>query len=367
MTKRANSRGAIIRAIACTVAAVLVCGAALAGIATRARAQGAGSIEGRVVDVSGRPIGGARITLDSSARRAQSELDGRFVFRQLPPGTHRLDVRRLGYQPATIAVDVTDRTIRPVITLSAIPQLLDSVRIAERARGLSYSAVVLDDFAQPVLDAQVVVPGSSGQIRTDSAGRFRVRAEKAGTLMLRLRKLGYRPVLTTLRLVAAREDTLRMSRIAQTLPAAEVVERSGFGRDTFVYRDLEARMRWKETGAGVISREELDAQGRASLCDALPHTPTGTRLGLRPTRAWCGPGCILVNGDRLSIGALTTIFADQVEAVEYYPSGSDWSGTMALRCGGETSARRDSWTIRQSRSPGGFVVWLRDSLRTKTP
>jgi hypothetical protein len=202
-----------------------------------------------------------------------------------------------------------------VITLIAIPQVLDSVLVAERGSGLLYSAVVVDDFGQPTPDAQVTALGAGDTTRTDVRGGFHVRASKPGTLMLRLRKLGYVPLLATVRLLGSRVDTLRMARIAQSLVPTEVLERSGFGRDTFVYRDLGARVRWMGQGAGVVSREELEQQGRVSLEESLPHTQTGALLQLKPGMR-VASDCILLNGERPSIWPLRAIFADQVEAVE---------------------------------------------------
>jgi len=206
------------------------------------------------------------------------------------------------------------------------------------------------------------VYGGRSPARTDSAGRFLVVAPARGSLVLRVRKLGFAPVFKTLRALAERTDTLLIRRLAMSLPPAEILEGSGFGRDTFAYRDLSTRMKWRGALAGVISREELDAQGRLSLCDALPFTPTGARLGLTASTA-CGSVSVLLNGEQQTCTPLTAIFADQVEAIEYYPWGSELSGSLKARITGGCGPVRDPPKGLQksqlARLPGSFVIWLR--------
>src|SRR5688572_10275198 len=73
-----------------------------------ALAQGdapAGAIGGRVLDDAGNPVGHARIVVrdvqGGVERRARTDEEGRFDLRALPAARYAIDVRALGYRPAT--------------------------------------------------------------------------------------------------------------------------------------------------------------------------------------------------------------------------------------------------------------------------
>jgi hypothetical protein len=307
-------------------------------------AQSPGEINGRVVDQSGRAVDGAQIALSPGERRAVSLEDGSFVIPGLARGDYKVSARRIGYQPASASVDVRDKPVKVTITLVPIPRVLDSIRVTAKESGVRYSAVVLDQNDLPVTGAEVVAEGIDNGIVTDSLGEFMVPHIWPGTVMLRMRKMGYRAFFRSYRVVADRTDTLRMPRLAQTLTPVEIQERSGFGMDYWAYRDLDQRTRWKGSGAGAISREELEQQGKADLCSAIPHTPGGNRFVFIP--AYVCPRIyanMLIDGSHCERHHLTDFTADEVEVVEYYPGKSDVSGNMAARrCGG-----------------AAFVIWLR--------
>jgi carboxypeptidase family protein len=321
---------------------------ATALISTGAGGQATGDIVGRVVDESGHPIVNARLELLPGSLRVASEDDGHFAFHGVAPGKYSLVARRIGYQPLTTQLEVTASGAKPTIVLVAIPRVLDSVRILERAAVNRYSALVLDDAGAPVPDVSVTVEGVSNTLHTDALGHFVVPKQVHGTLVIRMRKMGYAAYLGSLRMIETRADTLRMSRLAQGLSAVQITEASGFGRDTFVYQDLDQRSRWKTQAAAVISREELSAMGRLNICTALPFTPTGARYY---AFTQCARACVVLNGDGGTPMPATAYYADQIEMVEYYPPKSDGSHSLTARgCGGMTPT---------------LVIWLRKDLPAK--
>jgi hypothetical protein len=107
--------------------------------------------------------------------------------------------------------------------------------------------------------------------------------------------------------------------------------KSGFGKDTFVYKELDQRMRWKGERSYVVSRAEFDQQGTTDLATAIRFSVTGGRYG--GTLSHPMPdGCVIINGERaLRDWPLTAFFADEVEAVEVYPPKSDPSGSLEVR------------------------------------
>jgi protocatechuate 3,4-dioxygenase beta subunit len=310
-----------------------------ATLAAPARGQGPASVIGRVVDAGGQAVVGARVELRPAMRRVVSDEEGRFEFRNVGPGTYTLFVQRIGYQPATMAVAVTESGANPTIVLVAIPRILDSVRIRERANSMRYAATVIDDMGTPVPDVAVVMEGVQNTVRTDSAGHFVVSRKVHGALMIRMRKIGFAPYLGSFEMLAEREDTLRMVRLPQGLSAVQITEASGFGRDTFVYKDLDQRMRWRNHLSSVITREDLAKAGRENLCQV-------TGCGFRD--------CIILDGRGKTSMPAAAFYADQVEAIEAYPPGSDWSGNLSSRgCGGGRGRT--------------LVIWLRKDAVPKPP
>lgn len=300
------------RCFALAATLVLAC----VSIAGNAFAQGTAIVSGRVVDAAAAPVPEALVELRPGSRRAVSDNDGRFEFRNVAPGEYTVAVHRIGYQPASATVDVTASGATPMITLIAIPRVLDSIRIVERVNSMRYAATVLDDAGVPIPDVAVVLEGVVNSIRTDSAGHFVIPRNVHGALMLRMRKMGYAPYFGSFEMLAAREDTLRMFRLPQSLSAVQITEESGFGRDTFVYKDLDQRMRWRDHKSSLITRDVLAKAGRSSLC-----TVVGCRFS----------DCTIIDGTRNNLMPVAAYYADQVETVEVYPPGSDWSGTLAAR------------------------------------
>ncbi len=85
------------RQIAPIVAVMFAC----AALPISARAQtGTAAIVGEVVDSSsGRPVSQVQVSVSGTSLRAVSDLAGRFVIRDVPPGVHAVEARRIGYAP----------------------------------------------------------------------------------------------------------------------------------------------------------------------------------------------------------------------------------------------------------------------------
>jgi hypothetical protein len=324
------------------------------------QAQSAGAVRGKVVDENGSAIENARVELLPDSRSAITLDDGRFAIVGVRLGTYVLSVRRIGYVPATRSVAVRDSTPTVTIRLVAIPEQLDSIRILEKSAGIRYSAVVLDQNDVPVVGAEVVAMGIDNKLETDSLGRFTVPQLARATLMLRIRKIGYAAYFNSLRMLAERADTIRMPRLATTLSRVEINERSGFGMDEWAYRDLDQRTRWKGSGAGAISREELAQHGTENLCNAMPATPSGNHYVFISSFA-CPRTFynVLIDGVSCQKRMLTDFTADEVETIEYFPGpssdkihmNSDFSGNLAARgC-----------------APEVYVIWLRHEAEKATP
>jgi hypothetical protein len=316
-----------------------------------ADAQGSNTLRGRVIDETSRPVSFAQIQLNPGDRRVVADQNGDFTIASIDDGEYQLRVRRIGFEPTLVTVRLPLEQSPFRITMTALPRVLDSVRIRERGPLVRYTGIVLDDLDQPVINAEVIAAGASDHgVRTDSAGYFRLAKAQKGTLVLRVRKFGYTPYFGSLSLRIDREDTIRVKRHPTDLPEAYIRAESGFGRDTFAYIELDSRMRWKLSTGGVASREELDMWADMDLCQALMRTPLGGKMGLRASDCSL-PRCVIIDGLQPLIRPLNAFVAGEVEAFEFH--AKDWTGTIALRkglfCGPRSGAS----------GAGGYVIWLR--------
>ena len=300
-------------------------------------AQGPNTLRGRVIDETSRPVPFAQIAMLPGDRRIVTDQNGDFAIAGLENGEYELRLRRVGFSPTQVKVRLPLEESQFRITMTGLPRVLDSVRIRERASALRYTGIVLDDFNQPVVGAEVIAAGASDLgVRTDSAGHFRLAKAQKGMLVLRIRRFGYTPYFGSLTLSAEREDTIRVKRHAQDLPEAYIRIESGFGRDTFAYIELDSRMRWKVPGSGVASREDLDRWGEMDLCQALMRTAAAASMELRESHC-PQPQCIIIDGLQPVIRPLNSFLAAEVEAVEFHRR--DMTGTINSRKGVACSPR----------------------------
>jgi TonB-dependent receptor len=71
-------------------------------------AQGAGSVQGKVSDKeTGEALIGANVTIENTGIGAASDLNGEYLLRSVAPGTYRLRVTYIGYDPVSVEVKVS--------------------------------------------------------------------------------------------------------------------------------------------------------------------------------------------------------------------------------------------------------------------
>ena len=73
----------------------------------RVAAPGTATVSGTVVDGNGQPIANAHVSIAEGTNAATTDSSGAFTLSGQPTGTHALVVRRLGYMPIEIAVNLT--------------------------------------------------------------------------------------------------------------------------------------------------------------------------------------------------------------------------------------------------------------------
>lgn len=151
----------------------------LAAAPSLAQAQDGGSIVGEVVDQATlEPVAGATATVVSHPLSDDTNEDGHFSLRGVPPGNISVRIERLGYIGVVGEVEVRSNSVTFVrLPLAPMAFLLDELRVvADRSEvevedGGSYSEIIPDesDSARNALELLTArVPSLT--VRTDATG-----------------------------------------------------------------------------------------------------------------------------------------------------------------------------------------------------
>lgn len=258
-----------------------------------------GVLSGVVRDEAGRPVEDADVLLMQLRTRARSRGDGTFVFDQIENGKYTVQVRRIGFNPASLKVSVKDGTGTAVITLKRVPFSLPSVVTLADRGGLS--GVVADTGYRPLSGVKVQVVGTNQQIETDSVGAFYLPV-RPGHYMVVLRRGGFRRQVVS---VTVPPDTGRKI-AAWLLPEAHDSD-PRYGAMLF---DQHVRvMRAAPATSKFLSREDIDRLGFTDL----------RAIGSYASGRLMNPDCpVMENGDPKRTLPLWAITAKDLEFVEAY-------------------------------------------------
>jgi outer membrane receptor protein involved in Fe transport len=182
-------------AIAAAIPALTI---TLPHVAAAQQPAATGQVSGQVRDALDRPLAGAGVRLENVqgqvVARTQTDRDGRFVLRDVPPGVYSLVSERTGYETATSVVTVSEGgTATSNLTLAASQSLnlsLAEQRLNEARNGLSpdigTSVYTIDRQAiqsQPSGDAtpleQVLLQAPGVNLDSKEGGSFHIRGEHA--------------------------------------------------------------------------------------------------------------------------------------------------------------------------------------------
>jgi hypothetical protein len=197
--------------------------------------------------------------------------------------------------------------------------------------------VVHNDKGQPVLNAEVTVPGTGVEQRTDSTGTFALTGLPSGTQTLDVRAIGFEPKRLVIDLTPARLTTLDvvLGRRVQTLAAVRVY---GTGSS----RLAEFQRRLKSGWGHILTPGDIEKRNPLSVSD-LFRTMAGVQVV--PTRGFghavlLRGGClptVYLNGARMSDDAAKNIdefvSPNEITAVEVYNAASRPAEFWGNDCG----------------------------------
>lgn len=117
------------------LASLVTCGLLLSLAPVALRAQTGSVIIARVTDAEAdRPLVGAQLRVAGASTSARSDSAGVARLVRVPGGQHVVEVRRVGYEPATLEVTLSGAdTLDLAVALERAPRQLDTVTVTERA------------------------------------------------------------------------------------------------------------------------------------------------------------------------------------------------------------------------------------------
>ncbi len=276
-----------------------------------------GLLVGRVLDATGEPVGEAILRATQGAKTIIVEADdeGDFRIAGLAAGVWTISVRRLGFRPVAADIDIPAQGLRRDFTVERLARAVDAVLVAEKWTGIR--GIVGDARrVTPLAGASVRVVGADGSAGSDSTGGFAIPMSGGRSVLLRVERAGFASRLISVALPPEGYVELDV--------ALDTVLRE---KETWVYRDLDQRLKFAAPRSVQVSREEIEATDAVSLGTALGLTRSVTAKGVVINRR----ACVYVNGVARPGYPIDAILAGDVEFVEAYPPGSDLTRTLALK------------------------------------
>ena len=325
----------------------------LSGVPLSAQ-RGWGVIDGVIRDEVGAPLADVEVVLDPlrrDSRMLRTDDGGRYSFGGLQRATYTLRFRKLGYFPDERAVVHGGVSDRVDIVLRTVPNAMDTIRVLGHRAGI-LGFVIAQQSYRPLPGAELAILRTRITATTDGEGRFAMLAGVTpGPHMIVAKAKGFASSMMS---VTVPESSTAQVALALTTPGFP-----GAKRIAMPLLEFERRAHWMGRGAALVTGSELAEFRGQSLERALPHV-----MSLRRRGFVVSDGCVLING--WQIGRSTgDIDADEVEAVEVYLPGTDYTGTLAdrgcLSSGaiGRLSPRPFSATRRNVYGPPTIVVWLK--------
>jgi hypothetical protein len=229
----------------------------------------------------------------------------------------------------------------------------------------SLIGIVTDSARRPIYDADVIVGPTGLRARTDSAGRFTVQLPRGGRNEVKVRLVGYRQFIDTVRVPAfgAERITIRLERLPPRLAARIITDRRECAEAAL--SGFECR---RDSAIGYFrDAGELRAMRPQRWGDMLDGFP-GLRWRMKPDGAGFEVGPLPSRCLRqIYNGRMPQWLADEerktddywipddVVAIEYYQEYRDVPPQY----------QRYAWWPPLMGQPCGLIVyWLRDADRT---
>ncbi|HEX9563040.1 MAG TPA: carboxypeptidase regulatory-like domain-containing protein [Gemmatimonadaceae bacterium] len=320
-------------------------------------AQQPSSVQGVVRNETGRPIEQAQVILNPGAgqRELRTDADGRFQFVGVTPGSHRLRVARIGFQPDSQVIQAGGPFLGIAVVLRRLTTLQE-VAIQVRPTGV-YGTVLSGDQLKPVEGARVELLGARVRDTTDADGAFSMSAAPTGTFMLRVSSAGHDTRMLSVRV--PRDTGVGIDLVLR--PGSDKLD----AHMEMLWADLAQRINWRGVNSAVVGREQLLSRGR-SLEMALKFAPDFATKSIVIDEG----ACLFVDGVARPGATVRDFDTEDIESIEVYASRSEFSNTLGRRwprgaiCGNPGTGPRAAF--RRGQSPASRAnraqlvsIWLR--------
>ena len=258
-----------------------------------------GEIRGIVVDEAGRPVPNAEALLQKRTMRVRAGDDGIFHLLDVEFGKYTIEIRRLGYKPQSVKVNLRDSLATVRVSLERLPFSLPSVVTVANRGGLS--GVVADTAFKPLAQVKVQVNGAQLLAETDSAGQFFIPV-KPGHYMVVLRRSGYARQTVS---VTVPPDTGRQIAAWMVPEARDSDPRQG----AMLFDQNQRLMAAAPASSRFFSREDFEKLGTTDLRQ-LASLASGSDVSM-----YCP---VMENGDPKRTLPLWAVVPQELEFLEVY-------------------------------------------------
>lgn len=305
------------------------------------------SLQGTVRNQSGHPVEQAQVILNpgASMRELRTDRDGRFRFIGVTPGSHRLRILRIGFQPRDTSVDVSGANTEIEVTLERLTTLAQ-VEVVSRRTGV-YGTILGNDSYKPLEGARLELLGGRVKDTTDAQGEFWMQSKDPGTYMLRVSRDGYDTRMVSVRV--PKDTGVGIDIVLK--PGSPLLDM----HMEMLWADMSQRINWKGVNAAFVGREEWRGRGN-NLWMALRLSPSSARKGIVIDEQ----ACIFVDGVGRPGMTINDFSADDIESVELYPMGSEYTKNLGTRwpprgiCGNPSATRS-----KDKNRAASIVIWTR--------
>ncbi len=257
----------------------------------------------RVTDTAARVIDGAEIFVVQLNSTVRTGIDGVAVLPKSNVGYYDLGIRRLGFLPASMRIDLAAATPIHSIVLRTIAVRLPPVVTTATRQGLT--VIVSDTLLRPLKGARVSARGSGRSARTDAYGRAQMDLT-AGSYLVQVQRDSFAQALIAVNIPqnAGREIAVWMSVLRPDQRAQQTMEATRLF-------DLDRRMlRASPSMSRFYTRAQLEELGITDMFSLAARWASGRISGL------CS--VTMLEGAGMFGFPIASVYTSDVEFVELY-------------------------------------------------
>jgi len=304
------------------------------------------SLQGVVRNESARPIEQAQVLLDpgSGQRELRTDADGRFRFIGVSPGSHRLRVLRIGFQPRDTTLVVSGVSTEVNVSLQRLTSLSE-VEVRARPAGV-YGTVLERDSLKPIEGARIELLGARIRDTTDADGAFAMPKARTGTFLLRVSREGFDT--RTLSVRVPRDTGVGIDVVLK--PGSPAFDQ----RMEMLWADMADRVNWAGVNSAFVGRDELAGHGKSADL-AIKFAPTFAKKGLVVDER----ACVFVDGLPRPFATIKDFSVDEIESIEAYGKRGEWTGNLGKRWPPKMPCGNPNALMAPGNRAGTIVIWTR--------